>query len=99
MYPGKMPFRRMLCTTDDAILTSINGRICLNYRPPANPLPYDAEVRGLLPVWDIFMQDWRMVNVDACEIVNTIERKDFWEYFNNDLRNMTPNEKVNYMST
>ena len=74
--------RRMLCTLDDTILTSINGKMTLNYRQPTHMLPYNAQAKNLLPVWDIFMQDWRMVNMDDCQIVQTIKNIDFWKYFN-----------------
>jgi hypothetical protein len=91
--------RRMLCTLDTNILTSTNGRISLNYRPPANGLPYNAEAMGLLPVWDIFMQDWRMVSMDYCDLVNTIKEEDFWKYFNEKLMPMSQSEKINFMGT
>ena len=96
---GKPPQRRLLCTLDDSILNSTNGRLSLNYRPPGSAMSYDPASKNLLLVWDIFMQDWRMVNMDACDLVNTIPEKDFWNYFNNTLLKMSPQQKMTYMDS
>ena len=95
----KPPFRRMLCTLDDNILNSTNGRLSLNYRSPGGPSKYNPESKNLLLVWDIFMQDWRMVSMDDCDLVNTIPEAEFWNYFNTTLLKMSPNQKLTYMDT
>ena len=92
-------FRRMLCTLDTELLNSTNGRISLNFRPSSNVLPYNAEAKNLLPVWDIFMQDWRMVNMDECNLINTIKQEDFWNYFNNTLITMSQQQKIGFMDS
>ena len=97
--PDKPPVRRMLCTLDDNILNSTNGRLSLNYKPPGGAMPYNPETKNLLLVWDIFMQDWRMVNMDACDLVNTIPENEFWNYFNTTLLQMTPQQKMTYMDS
>jgi len=97
--PNKPPFRRMLCTLDDTILNSTNGRLSLNYRPPASAKPYNPETKNLLLVWDIFMQDWRMVNMSNCQLITTIKQDDFWKYFNEVLIPMTPQQKIAYMDS
>jgi len=97
--PDKPPVRRMLCTLDDNILNSTNGRLSLNYKPPGGAMPYNPETKNLLLVWDIFMQDWRMVNMDACDLVNTIPENEFWNYFNNTLLKMSPQQKMTYMDS
>jgi len=89
----------MICTLDTNLLNSTNGRLSLNYKPPSNVLPYNAEGKNLLPVWDIIMQDWRMVNMNSCDLVNTIPRNNFWKYFNETLIPMTPQQKLQYMGT
>jgi len=89
----------MLCTLDTDLLNSTNGRLSLNFRPSSNVLPYNAEAKNLLPVWDIFMQDWRMVNMDECNLINTIKEEDFWNYFNNTLLTMTPQQKIGFMDS
>lgn len=96
---GRPAFRRMLCTLDTELLNSTNGRLSLNFRPSSNVLPYNAEAKNLLPVWDIFMQDWRMVNMDDCNLINTIKQEDFWNYFNNTLLTMTPQQKLGFMDS
>ena len=96
---NKPPFRRMLCTLDDKILNSTNGRLSLNYRPPGGAPSYNPESKNLLLVWDIFMQDWRMVSMENCDIVNTIPGNDFWNYFNNTLLKMSPEQKITYMDS
>lgn len=94
---NRSPVRRMLCTLDENILNSTNGRLSLNYSPSSNILPYNAESKNLLPVWDIFMQDWRMVNMDDCQLILTIKEDEFWNYFNNTLLTMSPQQKMAYM--
>lgn len=89
--------RRMLCTLCVDLLNSVDGRMSLNYRPPTHPLPYNAEGMNLLPVWDIFMQDWRMVNMDACNHVRTIKKDEFWKYYNETLYPMSQQEKMLWM--
>lgn len=89
--------RHMLCTTDMNILNSVNGRMALNFRPPTGLPPYDPESKGLLCVWDIFMQDYRMVPMEACDLMRTIAGNEFWDYFNNELLKMTPNQKLAFM--
>jgi hypothetical protein len=89
----------MLCTLDDRILNSTNGRLSLNYRPTSGILPYNAEAKNLLPVWDIFMQNWRMVNMDQCDLINTIQEDQFWNYFNNTLLKMSAEQKMVFMDS
>lgn len=96
---NRSPVRRMLCTLDMELLNSTNGRLSLNYRPSSNVLPYNANAKNLLPVWDIFMQDWRMVNMDDCNLITTIKKDDFWNYFNNTLMPMSPQQKLQYMDS
>jgi hypothetical protein len=45
------------------------------------------------------MQDWRMVNMNECDLVETIKRDDFWKYFNEKLIPMSPQQKMQYMDT
>jgi|TARA_R110000803_G_scaffold208497_1_gene277207 hypothetical protein len=98
--PGDRLVRNMLCTLDNSILNSVNGRITLNYKPPGGAPKYNPESKNLLLVWDIIMQSWRMVSMDSCEINKTIPGNDeFWKYFNENILTMTGDEKLNYMGT
>lgn len=90
-------FRNMLCTLDQEILNSVNGRTTLNFKPASGPPKYNPESKNLLLVWDIFMQDWRMVNMDNCDIIKSIPRDDFWKYFNENIYSMTIEEKKQFM--
>ncbi len=89
--------RTMLCTLDNSILNSVNGRTTLNFSPPKQLPKYNPESKNLLLVWDIFMQDWRMVNMDACNLIKTIPRDEFWKYFNETIYGMTIQEKNQFM--
>ena len=97
--PGDSSRRRMLCTLDERLLNSVNGRTTLNYKPPTGPPKYNPESKNLLPVWDIMMQSWRMVSMDNCEIVQTVPEDNFWQYFNEKIYPMSADEKRGYMGT
>ena len=96
---GDSSQRRMLCTLDQSLLNSVNGRITLNYKPPSGPPKYNPSSKNLLLVWDIIMQGWRMVSMDNCQIVNTIPENEFFEYFNKNIYPMSADEKRGYMGT
>jgi len=96
---GDSSQRRMLCTLDQNLLNSVNGRTTLNYKPPTQATKYNPESKNLLPVWDIMMQDWRMVSLDNCQILNTIPEDNFFEYFNESIYPMSADEKRIYMGT
>ena len=96
---GDSSQRRMLCTLDQNLLNSVNGRTTLNYKPPSGPPKYNPESKNLLLVWDIIMQSWRMVSMDNCQIVNEIAEDKFFEYFNESIYPMTADQKRTYMGT
>lgn len=97
--PGDSSQRRMLCTLDENILNSVNGRTTLNYKPPSGSPKYNPASKNLLPVWDIMMQSWRMVSMDNCQITNTIPEDEFFQYFNKNIYPMSADEKRAYMGT
>jgi hypothetical protein len=95
-YPAT---RRMLCTTSFTLLNSTEGRLVLNYRPTNRPPKFNPTQRDLLIVWDIFMQDYRCVNMAACNLVATIPaNKEFWKYFTQKLARLTPQQKIAFMN-
>lgn len=97
---GASPTRRMLCTLDDTILNSVNGRTVLNYLPGGNQLPYNPIDKNLCLVWDIIMQSFRMIPADSTIILNTYPGNDtFWEYFNSNILPMDTSQKMEYMNT
>jgi hypothetical protein len=98
--PGPGPFRRMLATNDLKLLQSIPGKLALNYRRPTGHPPYNPTQYNLLCVWDIFMQDFRMVPVDAVDVISvlpTTPPEQFWQYFNDKLSRMSATEKMSFM--
>lgn len=96
---GAAATRRMICTLDESLLNSTEGRITLNYRPTKVPTHYNPTQKNLLIVWDILMQDYRNVNMDSCELVEQIPTKDFWKYFHERLGSMSSSAKLGFMNT
>jgi hypothetical protein len=91
--------RRMLCTKSLEILNSNNGRLILNYKPPTQQPKYDPSKENLVTVWDIFMQDYRNIPVESCNVIEALDPEPFWEKFNNQYRMMSQTDKTNYMSS
>lgn len=88
----------MLCCNSQSLLNSLNGKTSLNYRAPKGPKKIDEVKHNVVVTWDIFMQDYRNVSMDACYLVNQFPANDsFWEYFNENIYPMTKNEKIFYM--
>jgi len=98
--PGAAPTRRMLCTGSLALLNSPEGRIALNFRPTYNRPRYNPDIRNIAITWDIFMQEYRNINLQACDILAVIPVKDFWKFFNEKrLGQMSPKDKLGFMNT
>jgi len=97
--PGDLPTRRMLCTKDLSILTSVNGRTTLHYRPPKGPMQINEAMQNICVVWDIMMQDYRNVAMDQCELIQSIPSADWWEYFNENIYPMSPQQKFSFMNS
>ena len=96
--PGKPASRRMLCTNSGDLLTSTKGRMALNFKPTYNPPEYNPAQKNLIITWDIFMQGYRTINMDSCELISSIPANDqFWNYFTEELTNMTAQEKIAFM--
>jgi hypothetical protein len=97
---NKPDTRRMLATLDRDILNSKLGRDILNFKQPTQSAAYNAASKGLLAVWDIFLQDWRMIPVSNCEVVSVVPSRPpekFWEYFNKTIGNMDATQKAAFM--
>ena len=95
---GDSVVRRMLCTKSFELLNSVNGRVVLNYKPPKKQKQLNEEKNAAVVVWDIIMQDYRVVPVDSMQVINKIAADDtFWEYFNNEIYTMTLEQKKGYM--
>jgi hypothetical protein len=98
--PGRPPTRRMLCTKSYDLLGSTNGRIVLNYRPPKNPKQINESKENVCVVWDILMQNYRVVSADEVDVIKTIPATDeFWSYFNKEILPLTASQKMAYMDS
>lgn len=92
--------RRMFATTDWVLLNSEEGLKILNFRIPSEQPAYNARSRGLLPVWDLFMQDFRNIPAGACDVISTVSTRPpevFWNYFNDILSKMSSTQKAQFM--
>ena len=88
----------MLCTNSGDLLTSTKGRMALNFKPTYNPPEYNPAQKNLIITWDIFMQGYRTINMDSCQLISAIPANDiFWNYFTEELTNMTAQEKIAFM--
>jgi len=93
-------FRRMLCTMNESILNSVNGRTVLNYLPPAGfNKTYNPVQKNLALAWDILVQDFRMISAESVSIQQTYNTdEEFWNYFNANIIPMSSAEKAAYMN-
>jgi hypothetical protein len=97
--PGAPPSRRMLCTSNAPLLNSPEGISALRYRVPKSGATYNPDTKNLAVTWDIFMQDYRTINADQCNLISVIPPDErFWEYFNEKLSKMSPNQKIGFMN-
>ena len=91
--------RRMLCTNCSTLLNTTEGREALKFVPSKQPPKYNPTSRNLVIAWDIFMQDYRTINVESCELISQIPaNEEFWEYFGNTLYKMSPAQKMTFMN-
>lgn len=101
---GRPLFRRMLCTSNQRILMSLDGRLTLNYRP-TYPVPYsnpyyNADQKNLVIVWDILMQNYRAINMSYCNLIARVPANaQFWEYFNKEIYPKSPAQKMAWMDS
>lgn len=98
--PGAPATRRMLCTNSLSLLGSTEGRLALNYRRAINMPKFDPNAKNLVITWDIFMQDYRCINMAACDLIQVIPaNKEFWTFFNEKLVGMNPMQKITFMNS
>lgn len=100
---GFKDYRRMLCTNDRALLLSVPGQKVFNFVKPNQELRYDPSSKNLVPAWDIFMCNFRMINCDDVDVISVIktspDSSDFWKYFYERLANMSAQQKARFMNT
>ena len=94
--------RRMICTLDNSLLTSEKGVSVLGYKASSGTAAYNTQAKGLVVVWDILMQDWRMVNTESCNIISvipTVPVEEFWDYFNISILPLSSSQKLAFINT
>jgi hypothetical protein len=97
---GKPPTRRMWCTKSYNLLTSTNGKVSLNYRAPTHAKVVNESLDNILVVWDVFMQNYRAINMNDCELLQQLPADDsFWQYFNENLYPMSAEQKAVFMNS
>jgi hypothetical protein len=97
--PGSPLTRRMLCTNSLQLLNSTEGRLALNYKRAVNMPKYNPEQKNIIITWDIFMQDYRCINMAACDLIQVIPANDqFWKYFNEKLAGLSAQQKISFMN-
>jgi hypothetical protein len=90
----------MLCTNAPLILNTIEGRVALNYKPASGRLKFSPDQKNLIITWDIFMQDYRCINVNSCELIATIPAGEaWWKYFKDNLTKLSPQQKIMFMDS
>ncbi len=93
------PFRRMLATCAWPLLYSEEGRKILGFVPPKNLPAYFPPDKNLCLVWDIMCCWWRCIPVESVEIRRSIPVNEWWPYFDQYIRPMSPQQKVDFMKT
>jgi len=90
----------MLCTNSLSLLNSAEGRLALNYKRAINMPKFDPTSKNLVITWDIFMQDYRCINMIACDLIQAIPaNKTFWTYFNQKLAGLSAPQKIAFMNS
>lgn len=100
---GFKDYRRMLCTNDQTLLKSAVGKQILNYEPTRGQLKYNPAAKNLVVAWDIFIQNYRMINCNDVDLIAVIKSSpdpaEFWKYFNERLGAMSATQKAQFMNT
>lgn len=93
--------RRMLCTNDRNMLSSEAGKRILHYVPPTHSKKYNPLAKNLVVAYDIFMQQYRTINVQNCDVIAVIATTPpdkWWDYFDKNVRQMTAERKLVFMN-
>lgn len=97
---GSAETRRMICTKSANLLQSVNGKIVLNYAAPKTAKQFNEAASNALVVWDVLMQDYRIVSADSVDVIREIPADDtFWEIFNNEIYPLSTDQKIQFMNS
>lgn len=98
--PGRPYVRRMLCSNAMSVLNSWNGHLSLHFHLPRTGRRIDEVKHNIVVVWDILECDYRNVSMDECYLRQIIPGDDtFWQYYNEVLYPMTPEQKRSFEDT
>ena len=60
---------------------------------------FDPNQKNLIITWDIFMQNYRCINMQACDLIQAIPANtQFWQYFNEKLAKLSTAQKMEFMN-
>jgi len=91
--------RRMLCTNSRQILSTVPGRESLHFRESYKTPSFNPNTKNLVIAWDIFKQDYRMINCDNVSVISQIPAtEEFWSYYNTVLYKMSAGEKSTFFN-
>lgn len=100
---GFKDYRRMLCTNDKTLLNSGPGKQILHFEPSRGQLKYNPAAKNLIVAWDIFIQNYRMINCNDVDLIAVIKSSpdpmEFWKYFTERLNSMSSTQKAQFMNT
>jgi len=89
----------MLCTNSLSLLNSTEGRIALNYKRAINMPKFNPNEKNIIITWDIFMQNYRCINMAACDLIQVVPaNQTFWKYFNERLVMLSAAQKMDFMN-
>ena len=97
---NKPSTRRMLCTKSYELLNSTNGRVVLNYKPPKHQKKLNEQKHNACVVWDILMQDYRIISAEQVNVIRVIPAtEEFWTFFNKEIYILNTEQKILYMES
>tara|TARA_R100000005_G_C4974215_1_gene186141 strand:+ start:89 stop:463 length:375 start_codon:yes stop_codon:yes gene_type:complete len=96
---GSPSTRRMLACNNLNLLGSVNGRTVLNFKPSSSSPRYNTANENTIITWDVFMQNWRTINCDNVELLNTWSEDQFWDVFNESFAPLSSDDKIAFMNT
>lgn len=90
-------FRRMICTKNDKVLSNVDGRMILGFRPPHGSIDFDIKAKNLCVVWDILKRDYRLVPAESVTIVQSIPPAKWWKFYDESIKTMSQANKEKFM--
>lgn len=102
---GNTLTRRALATNNFNVLNSEFGLKVLRFRRPTQPNPIDQKAHNLVTYWDIFRGAYRnsacesLIMVRIWPVANEKQINDWWIYFRDNIRDMSIQQKIEFMDS